>query len=182
MNIYEADIKGLYVIESDVYSDDRGYFLESFSNKYFLEKGVHLDFFQDNISKSTKGVIRGLHYQLNNPQGKMVRCISGEILDVCVDIRKNSPTFGKTYSKILNDKNNHSMYVPVGCAHGFCVLSEEAIFHYKCTEYYHPNDQYGILWDSIDFDWPISNPIVSDKDKVLPSFSEQERKLLPEYE
>ena len=182
MNIYEADIKGLYVIESDVYSDERGYFLESFSNKYFVETGVNLNFVQDNISKSTKGVLRGLHYQLKNPQGKMVRCISGEVLDVCVDIRKNSPTFGKVFSKILNDKNHTSLYIPTGFAHGFCGLSDEAVFHYKCTDYYYPNDSYGLLWSGIDLEWPIDKPIISKKDKILPTLTEQEEKLLPKYE
>ena len=124
----------------------------------------------------------------NEKDKKIIDCIlkPGEQLkqqpDVCVDIRKNSPTFGKIYSKILNDKNNHSIYIPVGFAHGFCVLSDEAIFHYKCTDYYYPNDQYGILWNSIDFDWIVSNPIVSDKDKKLPNFLEQDKELLPNYE
>jgi len=119
MNVYKEG--GIYVIESDVYEDDRGYFLESYSEKSLLDIGLNVNFVQDNISKSTKGVLRGLHYQLENPQGKMVRCIKGSVLDVSVDIRVDSPTFGKVTSKVLNDKTNMSLYIPVGCAHGFFV-------------------------------------------------------------
>jgi len=180
MTIYEEN--GLYVIEPNVYKDDRGYFLESHSNKYLLEAGLNLNFIQDNISKSNKGVLRGLHYQLEYPQGKVVRCIQGEVLDVSVDIRIGSPTFGQVNSKILNDKNNISLYIPIGFAHGFCVLSEEAIFHYKCTEYYYQDDQQGILWNSIDLDWPVKNPLVSEKDQILLSIEETPKELLFTYE
>ena len=180
MNVYKEG--GIYVIESDVYEDDRGYFLESYSEKYLLDMGLNVNFVQDNISKSTKGVLRGLHYQLENPQSKMVRCIKGSVLDVSVDIRVDSPTFGKVTSKVLNDKTNMSLYIPVGCAHGFFVLSDEAIFHYKCTDYYYPNDQYGIVWNSIDFEWGADNPTVSNKDKILPKLLEQDKKLLFKYE
>ena len=180
MIIYEEN--GLYVIEPNVYKDDRGYFLESHSNKYLLEAGLNLNFIQDNISKSNKGVLRGLHYQLEYPQGKVVRCIQGEVLDVSVDIRIGSPTFGQVNSKILNDKNNISLYIPIGFAHGFCVLSEEAIFHYKCTEYYYQDDQQGILWNSIDLDWHVKNPLVSEKDQILLSIEETPKELLFTYE
>ena len=180
MIIYKEN--GLYVIEPSVYKDDRGYFLESHSNKYLLEAGLNLNFIQDNISKSNKGVLRGLHYQLEYPQGKVVRCIQGEVLDVSVDIRIGSPTFGQVNSKILNDKNNISLYIPIGFAHGFCVLSEEAIFHYKCTEYYYQDDQQGILWNSIDLDWPVKNPLVSEKDQILLSIEETPKELLFTYE
>ena len=180
MVVYEEN--GVYVIESDVYIDDRGYFLESHSNKYLLEAGLNLNFVQDNISKSNKGVLRGLHYQIKNPQGKMVRCIQGEVLDVCVDIRIGSPTFGKVNSRILNDKNNTSLYIPIGFAHGFYVMSEEAIFTYKCTDYYYSDDQQGILWNSIDLDWPDDNPLVSKKDRMNPKLSEQNKELLHTYE
>jgi|TARA_Y100000310_G_scaffold340659_1_gene437229 dTDP-4-dehydrorhamnose 3,5-epimerase len=180
MIIYEEN--GLYVIEPSVYKDDRGYFLESHSNKYLLEAGLNLNFIQDNISKSNKGVLRGLHYQLEYPQGKVVRCIQGEVLDVSVDIRIGSPTFGQVNSKILNDKNNISLYIPIGFAHGFCVLSEEAIFHYKCTEYYYQDDQQGILWNSIDLNWPVKNPLVSEKDQILLSIEETPKELLFTYE
>jgi len=180
MVVYEEN--GLYVIEPEVYKDGRGYFLESHSNKYLLEAGLNLNFVQDNISKSNKGVLRGLHYQLENPQGKLVRCIQGEVLDVSVDIRVGSPTFGQVNSKILNDKNNISLYIPIGFAHGFYVMSEEAIFHYKCTDYYYSDDQQGILWNSIDLDWPDDNPLVSKKDRMNPKLSEQNKELLPTYE
>jgi|TARA_R110000824_G_scaffold88670_2_gene217949 dTDP-4-dehydrorhamnose 3,5-epimerase len=180
MTIYEEN--GLYVIKPNVYKDDRGYFLESHSNKYLLEAGLNLNFVQDNISKSNKGVLRGLHYQLEYPQGKMVRCIQGEVLDVSVDIRVGSPTFGQVNSKILNDKNNISLYIPIGFVHGFCVLSDEAIFHYKCTEYYYKDDQRGILWNSIDLQWPVKNPLVSEKDQILLSIEETPKELLFTYE
>jgi len=180
MIVYEEN--DIYVIESDTYEDDRGYFLESYSEKYLIDAGLNLDFVQDNISKSTKGVLRGLHYQLNNPQGKIVRCIRGEVLDVSVDIRFGSPTFGKVNSKVLNDKNNISLYIPTGFAHGFFVLSDEAIFTYKCTDYYYLDDQHGILWNSIDFDWSNKNPLVSKKDGILPKLLEQNKELLPKYE
>ena len=180
MTVYEEN--GIYVIEPDLYTDDRGYFLESYSDKYFIEAGLNLNFVQDNISKSTKDVVRGLHYQLDNPQGKMVRCIQGEVLDVSVDIRVGSPTFGHVNSKILNDKNNISLYIPTGFAHGFCVLSDEATFHYKCTEYYYMSDQRGILWDSIDLDWTVENPLVSEKDQILLSIEETPKELLFKYE
>ena len=180
MTIYEEN--GLYVIEPNVYKDDRGYFLESHSNKYLLEAGLNLNLVQDNISKSNKGVLRGLHYQLEYPQGKVVRCIQGEVLDVSVDIRIGSPTFGQVNSKILNDKNNISLYIPIGFAHGFCVLSDEAIFHYKCTEYYYKDDQQGILWNGVDFDWPVKNPLVSEKDQILLSLQETPKELLFTYE
>jgi|TARA_Y100000310_G_scaffold11934_1_gene12409 dTDP-4-dehydrorhamnose 3,5-epimerase len=180
MIVYEEN--NIYVIESDTYEDDRGYFLESYSEKSLSDIGLNVNFVQDNISKSTKGVLRGLHYQLENPQGKMVRCIKGSILDVSIDIRVGSPTFGKVTSKVLNDKTNISLYIPTGFAHGFYVLSDEAIFHYKCTEYYYSDDQYGILWNSIDLDWLTKNPLVSEKDKILPKLLEQDRKLLPRYE
>ena len=180
MIVYEEN--GIYVIESDIYEDERGYFLESYSDKYLSEAGLNLDFVQDNISKSAKDVLRGLHYQLNNPQGKMVRCIGGEVLDVSVDIRVGSPNFGKVNYKVLNDKNNISLYIPTGFAHGFFVLSDEAIFTYKCTDYYYLDDQYGILWNSIDFDWSNKNPLVSKKDEILPKLSEQNKELLPKYE
>ena len=158
MNIYESSLKDVYVIEPKIFEDDRGYFLESFSRKEFEKNGLDCNFVQDNISNSTSSVIRGLHYQLKNPQGKMVR------------------------SQVLTDKNKLSVYVPPGFAHGFHVMSDEATFYYKCTEYYYPQDQYGIRWDSIDYSWLVSEPILSKKDAEAPLLSEQDEGLLPKYE
>ena len=171
MNSYESSLKDVYVIEPKIFEDDRGYFLESFSQKEFAKAGLHSNFVQDNISNSTRGVVRGLHYQLKNPQGKLVRCLQGRVLDVCVDIRVGSPNFNKL-----------SIYIPPGFAHGFNVISDQATFHYKCTDYYYPQDQYGIRWDSIDVDWLTSQPTLSKKDTEAPLLSEQDKRLLPKYE
>ena len=182
MDIYESSLKDVYVIEPNIFKDDRGYFLESFSQKEFKKNGLNCNFVQDNISNSTSGVIRGLHYQLKHPQGKLVRCLQGRVMDVCVDIRVGSPNFGKFYSQVLTEKNKLSVYIPPGFAHGFHVMSDEATFHYKCTDYYYPQDQYGIRWDSIDHSWLVSEPILSKKDTEAPLLSEQDEGLLPKYE
>jgi dTDP-4-dehydrorhamnose 3,5-epimerase len=134
----KTEIEGLLVIEPKVYGDNRGYFMETYQEKEFKENGLDVKFVQDNQSKSAKGVLRGLHYQENHPQGKLVRVISGEVYDVAVDIRKDSPTFGKHYGIYLNDENRKQFYVPKGFAHGFLVTSDEAVFTYKCTDFYYP--------------------------------------------
>ena len=135
-------IPDVILLEPTVYGDNRGYFFESYSQKQFEEAtGLSPNFVQDNQSKSTKGVLRGLHYQLKHGQGKLVRCVLGEIYDVALDIRKGSPTFGKVFALTLNDNDHQAVYVPPGFAHGFCVLSNEAIFEYKCTEKYYPEDE-----------------------------------------
>ena len=138
-------------------------------------------FCQDNQTKSKKNTLRGLHYQLNYPQGKLVRVSLGEVYDVAVDVRLNSPTFGQYYGNILSDNNHFQMYVPPGFAHGYIVISEFAIFQYKCTEVYHPEDEFGIRWDDpkLSIDWKITNPIISNRDKKLPFLSNQ--KDLPIY-
>tara|TARA_R110002020_G_scaffold49105_8_gene140087 strand:- start:713 stop:1261 length:549 start_codon:yes stop_codon:yes gene_type:complete len=182
MNIYESSLKDVYVIEPKIFEDGRGYFLESFSQKEFEKIGLHSKFVQDNISNSTRGVVRGLHYQLEYPQGKLVRCLQGRVLDVCVDIRVGSPNFGKFFQQVLTEKNKLSLYIPPGFAHGFHVMSEEATFYYKCTDYYYPQDQYGIRWDSVDADWLTSQPTLSKKDTEVPLLSEQDKRLLPKYE
>jgi len=179
----KTEFPGLVIIEPNVHGDDRGYFFESFRSDYFNKAGLHLEFVQDNQSKSAKGVLRGLHYQLIHGQGKLVRCPLGEVFDVALDIRKGSPTFGKAFTIKLNDANHHSIYVPPGFAHGFCVLSDEAIFQYKCTEMYDPEDEYGIRWNdqTAQIEWPIVSPILSERDQQFPSLLDQERTLLPEY-
>lgn len=148
------------------WQDKRGYFMETFRQKEFVENCGPYEFVQDNQSKSTGNVLRGLHYQLPNPQGKLVRVIAGEVYDVAVDLRKNSPCFKKYYGVYLNATNNHIFWVPPGFAHGFLVMSNEAEFVYKCTSYYSPADERCLLWNDpeINIDWPCKSPVLSEKD------------------
>lgn len=169
-NFIETEIKDLYIIEPTVFGDDRGYFLETYNYNDFKNAGLDMVFVQDNQSKSKKGVLRGLHFQKNNPQGKLVRVIKGEVFDVAVDLRKNSETFGKWQGIVLSAENKKQFYVPEGFAHGFLVLSEEAEFVYKCTRFYDPTDECGIIWDDPDINiiWPDINNLevlLSEKDK-----------------
>jgi dTDP-4-dehydrorhamnose 3,5-epimerase len=162
-------IQGLCVIEPTVYGDDRGYFMETYHYKEFKEAGLDMTFVQDNQSKSYKGVLRGLHFQIKHPQGKLVRVIQGEVFDVAVDIRQKSETFGKWYGVILSDENKKQFYIPPGFAHGYLVLSAQAEFVYKCTDFYHPEDEAGIIWNDPDIGitWPLTNNkevILSEKD------------------
>jgi len=153
------------------YTDERGYFLESFKESEFSEHGIDAKFVQDNVSFSTKGVLRGLHYQIKpQEQAKLVSVISGEIFDVAVDIRKESPTFGKWVGQTLSEKNHKMLYIPEGFAHGFCTLSDTANVFYKVTNEYSPENDLGIIWNdpNVSISWPIKNPIVSEKDKKLP--------------
>ena len=167
---HATGIKGLYVIETILYKDERGHFFESYNKKEFEELNIFDDFIQDNESFSKKGVLRGLHYQLNYPQTKLVRVINGKIFDVVVDLRENSITKGDWYGIILSSDNNKQLYIPKGFAHGFLVLSEKATVMYKVDDYYHPNDEAGIIWNdqTLGIDWPLEGldeVIVSTKDK-----------------
>ncbi len=164
-------IEGLILIEPKVFGDSRGYFMETYNYEDFKNAGITDDFVQDNQSASRRGVLRGLHYQINYPQAKLVRVIKGEVFDVAVDIRKGSPTFGKWHGELLSAENKKQFFVPKGFAHGFLVLSEEAEFVYKCSDFYHPEDQDGIYYKdpSIGIDWPIEEGmeiILSEKDKA----------------
>ncbi|MDO5860139.1 dTDP-4-dehydrorhamnose 3,5-epimerase [Methanobrevibacter sp.] len=177
----ETGIEGMFVVEPTVFEDNRGYFMETFQENDFKEAGYDLKFVQDNQSKSSKGVLRGLHLQLKYPQGKLVRVIKGEVFDVGVDLRGDSPTYGKWFGAILSDENKKQLYIPPKFAHGFVVLSNEAEFVYKCTEFYHGDDESGIKWDDEDIgiDWPIDDIdeiILSDKDKEWKSFKESQIK------
>lgn len=177
MPFIETPISGLFVFEPKVFEDARGYFFESFNSNTFAEIGINTNFVQDNQSKSSYGVLRGLHYQLNpNAQAKLVRVISGEVLDVAVDIRAGSPTFGQHYSILLSAENKRQLYIPRGFAHGFVVLSENAEFFYKCDNFYNKEADAGILYsdNTLAIDWkvPASAILVSDKDKNLPVFNE----------
>ncbi|MDI6603809.1 MAG: dTDP-4-dehydrorhamnose 3,5-epimerase [Thermoanaerobacteraceae bacterium] len=165
-----TEIDGVYIIEPEVFKDNRGYFMETYNYNDFKEAGLDMVFVQDNQSKSKKGVLRGLHFQKQHPQGKLVRVIKGEVFDVAVDIRKDSKTFGKWVGVILSDENKKQFYIPEGFAHGFLVLSDEAEFCYKCTDFYHPGDEGGIIWNDpdINIDWSlngIDEIILSEKDK-----------------
>lgn len=173
----ETGIEGMFVVEPTVFEDNRGFFMETFQENDFKEAGYDLKFVQDNQSKSSKGVLRGLHLQLKYPQGKLVRVIKGEVFDVGVDLRGDSPTYGKWFGAVLSEENKKQLYIPPKFAHGFVVLSDEAEFLYKCTEFYHGEDESGIKWDDEDIaiDWPldgIDEIILSDKDKELKSFKE----------
>ena len=173
----KCDIEGLYVIEPKVFGDARGYFMETYNYEDFKAAGLDMVFVQDNQSMSKKGVLRGLHFQKKHPQGKLVRVLSGTVYDVAVDLRKSSPTYGKYYGVILSAENKKMFYVPEGFAHGFLVLSESAEFTYKCTDFYHPEDEGGIIWNDPDIgiEWPISSDmsvILSEKDKKLPTLSQ----------
>ena len=156
IKVTKTPIDGIYVIEPTVHGDSRGYFLETYNQKDMLEAGLDMVFVQDNQSMSTKGVLRGLHFQKQHPQGKLVRVISGSVFDVAVDLRAGSETFGKWYGTVLSGENKKQMYISEGFAHGFLVLSEEAVFSYKCTDFYHPGDESGLAWNDpeIAIRWP----------------------------
>lgn len=167
MNVIKTNLRDCVVIEPNVFGDDRGFFLETFqANRYADLAGIGLPFVQDNHSRSFKGVLRGLHFQMTKPQGKLVRVVRGEVYDVAVDIREDSETYGLWHAEVLSEHNKRQFWVPPGFAHGFVVLSEIADFEYKCTNYYDPNDEGSICWDDPDLDigWPIKNPILSAKD------------------
>lgn len=178
MNIQETRIKDVLIITPNVFNDERGYFLESFRKKLFAERGIDLDFVQDNISKSKKNTLRGLHYQVGNfAQGKLCQVVCGRVLDVAVDIRFGSPTFGKYVATELSEDNHDQLWIPPGFAHGFSVLSDTAIFHYKCTNYYDKASERAILYSDKDLniDWNITDPLVSPKDLEAKLFKDIEK-------
>ncbi|WP_308575532.1 dTDP-4-dehydrorhamnose 3,5-epimerase [uncultured Methanosphaera sp.] len=173
----ETSIKGVYVIETQVFGDERGYFMETYQKDIFDEAGIDVNFVQDNQSRSKKGVLRGLHFQYTQPQGKLVRVIKGEVFDVAVDLRSDSPTYGKWEGVILSEENKKQFYIPEGFAHGFVVLSDIAEFTYKCTDFYNPDDEGGILWNDpeIGINWPID-----DIDEIILSKKDEKWKTLAE--
>ena len=167
----ETEIRGVYIIDTKVFGDDRGYFTETYKKTDFDEAGLRYDFVQDNQSRSKKGVLRGLHFQKKFPQAKLVRVLEGEVFDVAVDLRKGSPTYGKWVGVVLSDKNRRQFIIPRGFAHGFLVLSEYATFCYKCDDVYHPEDEGGIMWNDPDIriEWPFTDNIqLSEKDMMHP--------------
>ena len=175
----ETSIDGVYIIEPTVFGDNRGYFMETYNKGDFEEIGLNYDFVQDNQSKSSKGVLRGLHFQKENTQAKLVRCIKGEVFDVAVDLRPGSKTYGKWEGVILSDENKKMFMIPKGFAHGFLVLSDEAEFTYKCDDLYNPSAEGGLAWNDPDFgiDWPmgdikVEDLLTSEKDSKWPSLKE----------
>ncbi len=182
-NFIETEIEGLYEIEPTVFGDERGYFMETCNDEFkFLLKhidGTDAEFVQDNESKSRKGVLRGIHMQLEHPQAKLVRVIDGEVWDVAVDVRKGSATFGKWHGVLLSGENKKQFFVPEGFLHGFVVLSESATFVYKCTRLYEPGDEYGVAWDDeeIGIEWPVTEVQLSEKDKKNHSLVELKKAL-----
>ena len=171
MKVVPTKLKDCVVIEPKVFGDERGFFLETFQlSRYEEEAGIALPFVQDNHSRSSKGVLRGLHFQKKKPQGKLVRVVKGEVYDVAVDIRADSNTFGQWEGVILSEENKKQFWVPPGFAHGFVVLSDVADFEYKCTDYYDPSDEGSILWSDpeLNIDWPIASPLLSEKDSSAP--------------
>lgn len=177
ITVEESDIKGLKVITPTVFGDSRGYFMEVYNKQDFDAAGIDRVFVQDNQSASKKGVLRGLHFQIEHPQAKLVRVVRGEVYDVAVDLREGSETFGKYHGVLLSEENKKQFYIPEGFAHGFMVLSDYAEFAYKCTDFYHPGDEGGIIYNdpAIGIDWPILKDvelIMSDKDKVWGDLAE----------
>lgn len=180
MKVIEEPIPGLLVLDPKVYEDERGFFMETWQKKVFAELGINEEFVQDNHSKSSNGVLRGLHYQINNPQGKLVRVTRGEVFDVAVDLRKGSPTLGKWFGKYLSEENKLLMWIPPGFAHGFYVTSDFAEFEYKCTDYYAPENERCLLWNDItvNIEWPFPNkhiPTLSSKDQKGEDIEEIEK-------
>lgn len=186
MNKIETKLPDVYMIEPDVYEDSRGFFLESWNEETYRAKGMpNCHFVQHNHSRSKRGVLRGLHYQLNHPQAKLVQVVQGAVFDVAVDIRVGSPTFGKWVGHEITDRNHLQLWVPAGYAHGFLVLSETADFTYQCSNRYYAEDDRGIIWNDseLGIDWPLESPVLSEKDQKLPFLRQaREAGLLPVFE
>ena len=181
MKVTKTNIEGLLLLEPDLFRDDRGYFFESYNKEKYDDIALDINFVQDNISQSKKETVRGLHYQVGDKaQGKLCQVISGKILDVAVDIRFGSPTFGKHYAHLLNTEKKMQIWIPPGLAHGFSVLSDEAIFSYKCTNYYSKEHERSIIFNDSDLniDWQVKNPVVSEKDLRAKKFSEIDKNFI----
>ena len=179
MEIARTPLDGVLLINPKIWGDARGFFVETWQRDRYAKAGIPADFVQDNHSRSRKHILRGLHFQKNYPQGKLVSVSLGEVFDVVVDIRPDSPTRGQWYGAVLTGENQHQLWVPPGMAHGFCVLSDIAHFHYKCTEFYHPEDEGAIRWNDPDIAiaWPVAEPVVSAKDAAAPFWREMRERL-----
>lgn len=184
MKVTELEIPGVLLIDPTMFKDQRGFFCETFHERRYAEAGIRESFVQDNISHSVRGTLRGLHFQQPHAQGKLVMAVEGAVFDVVVDIRKGSPTFGKWYGVELSSDNCRQLYVPPGCAHGFCVTSERATFLYKCTDFYFPADERGIAWNdpTLGITWPVPAPILSTKDRAYRTLEKMDADSLPLYE
>lgn len=174
MKVIETKLLGVLIIEPEVFGDTRGFFKENFQVERYREVGIDYAFVQDNFSRSQKGVLRGLHFQINKPQGKLVSCSKGAVFDVAVDVDPASATYGHYVGFELTEENHKQLWVPPGYAHGFCVLSETADFQYKSTDYFDPSDEGGVIWNdpTVAIEWPITNPSLSNKDALLPTLTE----------
>ena len=184
MKILSTSVADVFIIEPVVFEDQRGFFMEIYHQRKYTALGIEPVFVQDNLSHSLHGTLRGLHYQLNRAQAKLIQVIEGAIFDVAVDIRRGSPNFGQWAGVHLSDENQRQVFVPEGFAHGFCVLSETAHVLYRCTDFYDPEDKGGILWSdpALAIDWPVSEPLISEKDRQLPCLTDIPPERLPIYE
>jgi len=178
LRITEFELKGLFLLQPEVFRDERGFFMETWNARKYGQLGLPATFVQDNLSRSSRGTLRGLHYQKPHSQGKLVSLLKGKVWDVSVDLRLDSPTFGKWAGITLDSDSGSQLYIPPGFAHGFCTLSEEALFFYKCTDFYSPDDERGIAWNDpqLNINWPVSDPLLSSKDRGYPNLGE----VLPE--
>jgi len=183
LKLIKLHIPGLLIIEPDIFKDQRGFFMETWNAKRYAEAGLDVNFVQDNLSYSSYGVLRGLHYQQPNAQGKLAYVLHGRVYDVAVDIRTGSPTFGQWYGVELTAENKVQFYIPEGFAHGYCVLSETALFAYKCTDFYSPATEGGIAWNDpyLNIDWPVKYPVLSNKDANYPLLKDLEHSKLPQW-
>jgi dTDP-4-dehydrorhamnose 3,5-epimerase len=183
MKIIDTKLPGVLIIEPDIFGDSRGFFMETYHKERYGAAGMDAEFVQDNTSFSTKGTLRGLHFQYPHSQAKLVQVFMGEVFDVAVDIRRDSPTFGQWFGTTLSSDNKQQLFIPEGFAHGFCVLSETALFTYKCTEFYSPADERGVLWSDPDIgiEWPVNKPLLSDKDEKYPCFKDFNSGYLPPF-
>jgi len=183
MKVIETSLPGVLIIEPKIFDDARGFFMETYHEERYREAGVDCRFVQDNFSYSVYGTLRGLHYQYPHGQAKLVQVLMGEVFDVAVDIRRGSPTFGQWYGEYLSDKNRRQLLIPEGYAHGFCVLSKTALFIYKCTDFYEPGSERGILWSDpgLGIEWPVDNPLLSEKDSNYQCLSDVPDDSLPVY-
>ena len=183
MNVIETKLPGVLILEPDVFGDERGFFLETWNAKRYSDAGIPGPFVQDNASFSRKGTLRGLHFQYPQSQGKLVQILSGEVVDVAVDIRVGSPTFGQWVGEVLSETNHRQLYIPAGFAHGYCVTSETALFSYKCTDFYNPAAEGCVNWNDPDLaiDWPVAEPILSLKDADCPRLKDIPEDRLPRY-
>ena len=170
MTVTETALPGVLLVEPRTFADARGFFREVYSARRYREHGIDAAFVQDNHSRSERGVVRGLHFQRRHPQGKLLHVVRGAVFDVCVDLRRGSPTFGQHVALELSAESGQQLWIPEGFAHGFCVLSDAADVFYRCTDYYRPGDEGGLLWNdpALDIDWPITDPVLSEKDARLP--------------